>query len=63
MYTVINSNFDVIAEFESYEDALQFVETNADLDLEILEDEEPDYEDSFDEVGYDPYMGCYSWDC
>lgn len=63
MYTVINSNFDVVAEFESYEDALQFVDANAAQDLEILEDEEPDYEDSFDEVGYDPYMGCYSWDC
>ena len=28
------------------------------------EDEEYDYEDSYDlEIGYNPYMGCYDFDC
>ena len=27
--------------------------------LSDMEEEEPD----FDEVGFDPYMGCYSYDC
>lgn len=30
-----------------------------------VEDEEDfdDYEDDFDEVGFNPYMGCYDYDC
>jgi hypothetical protein len=27
------------------------------------EDEEPEYDDSADEVGFNPYMGSYDWDC
>jgi hypothetical protein len=27
------------------------------------EDEEPEYDDSVDEVGFNPYMGSYDWDC
>lgn len=41
MYTVINSNFDVVAQFESYTDAVQFVcskAAKAALDFDILED-------------------------
>ena len=26
-------------------------------------DDEEDYETPFDEVGYDPYLGCYTDDC
>ena len=31
--------------------------------LEEEEDEEPEYDDSADEVGFNPYMGSYDWDC
>ncbi len=27
------------------------------------EDDFDDYEDDFDEVGFNPYMGCYDYDC
>ena len=26
-------------------------------------EEEDDFPDDVDECGYDPYMGCYTWDC
>lgn len=32
-------------------------------ELEEEEDEEPEYDDSADEVGFNPYMGSYDWDC
>lgn len=38
MFTVINSNFDVVAQFESYTDAVQFVCSKPALDLDVLED-------------------------
>ena len=32
--------------------------------MDAYEDEEDyDYEDDFDECGYNPYMGCYDFDC
>ena len=34
------------------------------LDTNVLCDvEDDDYEDSFDECGYNPYIGCYDFDC
>ena len=27
------------------------------------DDDDYDYEDDFDECGYNPYMGCYDFDC
>ena len=36
------------------------------MDANVLFDEEEedyDYEDDFDECGYNPYMGCYDFDC
>ena len=35
----------------------------ADIPMEEEEDEEPEYDDSADEVGFNPYMGSYDWDC
>lgn len=35
----------------------------ADTFVEDEEDEEPEYDDSADEVGFNPYMGSYDWDC
>lgn len=32
--------------------------------MDAYEDEEDyDYKDDFDECGYNPYMGCYDFDC
>ena len=31
--------------------------------LEELEDELDEYEDDYDELGFDPYEGCYTYDC
>ena len=38
------------------------------MPLEVIaeleeEDEEPEYDDSTDEVGFNPYTGSYDWDC
>ena len=34
------------------------------LDANVLCDvEDYNYEDDFDECGYNPYMGCYDFDC
>ena len=30
---------------------------------EDWDDEYEDYEPDYDEIGYNPYMGCYDWDC
>ena len=27
------------------------------------EDEPVEWDDDYDETGYNPYMGCYDWDC
>lgn len=63
MYQVIE-NDTIVAEFESYEDAEKFAATRMTAEVvPVDEEEEYDYDDSFDEVGFDPYMGDYSWDC
>ena len=41
-----------------------FDEDGERVDLDDLEDEdEGEYDDPYAEVGYDPYGGCYSYDC
>lgn len=41
-----------------------FDEDGERVDLDDLEDEdEGEYDDPYTEVGYDPYGGCYSYDC
>lgn len=30
---------------------------------EAWDDEDEDYESDVDETGFDPYEGCYTWDC
>lgn len=32
-------------------------------DLEEVEESEEDYEPDYDECGFNPYMGCYDFDC
>lgn len=29
----------------------------------LYEEDEEDWEPIYDEFGYDPYQGCYDWDC
>jgi len=36
---------------------------NSRMDWEIHYSDEEPYEDWDDEIGYDPYAGCYTWDC
>jgi hypothetical protein len=36
MFTVINSNFDVVAKFDTLDKAEAFVESNRELELEVL---------------------------
>ena len=30
---------------------------------ELVYSDSEDYDDAFDEVGFNPYMGCYDYDC
>lgn len=32
-------------------------------DFEVVEDTIEEYEDDYDECGFDPYEGCYTYDC
>ena len=36
---------------------------NEDDDDEYVNDDWDDYEPDADETGFDPYEGCYTWDC
>ena len=45
---------------KSEEEALVLVKEYIDAGLEIPEE---DYEDGYLEEGFDPYAGCYSYDC
>ena len=62
MYQVIENDA-IVAEFESYADAEEFAATRTAAEVALVDEEEYDYDDSFDEMGFDPYMGDYSWDC
>lgn len=35
------------------------------FDVVEIDEEEPEYDDydDYDECGFDPYMGCYTYDC
>lgn len=69
VYDSTDLTFGYIACFASTEDAIDFMERRwdqADLFISTCDDvwEDDDcFSDDVDECGYDPYMGCYSWDC
>jgi len=48
-------------------DIMEYVATVEDEYFESLEEEdfedEDEYIDDYDECGYNPYMGCYDYDC
>ena len=46
---------DEVIDFDDLEDEV--------IDFDDLEDEDYDDYDDYDECGFDPYMGCYSFDC
>lgn len=62
MYQVI-VNGSVVAEFDLYSEAEEFASMREGAEVELLEDDPEEWDDPWDEVGYDPYMGGYSWDC
>ena len=39
------------------------VVASSDDDDEYVNDDWDDYEPDVDETGFDPYEGCYTWDC
>lgn len=44
----------------------EYLETECLVDIYIEEEEETKYEvydDSFDEIGFNPYIGAFDWDC
>ena len=40
-----------------------YSDEDAILNFNGTDDEEIDFYDDFDECGFDPYMGCYTYDC
>ena len=43
-------------------DVMEYAVTMEEELIEELDDFD-DFDDYFDEVGYNPYMGCYDFDC
>lgn len=53
----------ILKEYQKFEEAEAYIENSDDPDdMWISSDEEDDYDD-VDEMGYDPYMGEYTYDC
>ena len=62
----VMSDMGIEEEFDSFEEADNYIDMNGDPStLWIATDEdEDDFEPSYNEdEGFDPYMGDYSWDC
>ena len=61
MYYVLNDD-GLVAEFDTFEEAEAFIASqNCPDDFWVSSDDEPD--DCYDECGFDPYEGCYTYDC
>jgi len=72
-YTLTDYTNGEIMETDDVEYFYEYAQTLEDSGYEIVKvsrmnwevhegDDEP-YEDWGDEIGYNPYMGCYDWDC
>ena len=60
----VMSDAGVEMEFDTFEEADNYVDANGSSMLWVESEEDADdYYDDYDECGYDPYMGCYSFDC
>lgn len=51
-------------EFETFAEADAYIEESGCAEDLWIESDEDDYEPSYNEdEGFDPYEGCYTWDC
>jgi hypothetical protein len=59
----------VVGSFDNYFDARDFTKARGDLAIDLVEVDDEGFEvddpdDDYDsDFGYDPYMGCYTYDC
>ena len=68
---ILNESTGEILELADIKRAFQIIDTLIDLDAHWIKtddwdvegENEEDYEPDYDECGFDPYMGCYSYDC
>lgn len=61
--TITDNTTGVIVTKEFYVADAEAIHEFADLWCDLDEPEEEDYEPDYDECGYNPYMGCYDFDC
>jgi len=61
MYYVYDDD-EIIAEFETYYEAEEWMLDQSDADNLWISSDYNDYDD-VDEFGFNPYMGCYDYDC
>ena len=60
----VMSDMGIEEEFDSFEEADNYIDMNGDPSMLWIETDEDDFEPSYNEdEGFDPYMGGYSWDC
>ena len=60
----VMSDMGVEEEFDSFEEADNYIDMNGDPSMLWIATDEDDFEPSCNEdEGFDPYMGDYSWDC
>jgi len=70
---ILNEDTGEILELSDIKQAFAMIESLNDKDASWIksdewhptpqEEKEEDYEDYYDECGFDPYMGCYTYDC
>jgi len=69
---ILNEDTGEILELSDIKQAFAMIESLNDKDAcwiksdewhSTPQKEEEDYEDYYDECGFDPYMGCYTYDC
>jgi len=62
----VMSDMGIEEEFDSFEEADNYIDANGDPSMLWIatDEDDEDYEPSYNEdEGFDPYMGCYSYDC
>ena len=60
----VMSDCGVEEEFETFAEADAYIEESGCAEDLWVESDEDDYEPSYNEdEGFDPYEGCYTWDC
>lgn len=62
----VMSDMGIEEAFDSFDEADNYIDMNGDPSMLWIatDEDEDDFEPSYNEdEGFDPYMGCYSWDC